>query len=97
MMVSFDSIESISAPWAFGSLHALAAEFAFEFPGGAIGVERFANPVERIRRDFGEPPARRRAVHPRADLHDFVADAAADLLLVMIRDGIDPTDAPGLD
>src|SRR5882757_5152224 len=117
MMVPFDSIvaiqgtakqpcrsltsKEVSYIRSLESLHALAAEFAFEFPGGAVGVERFADPVERVRRDLGEAPARRRAVHACADLHDVVvlagADAAADLLFVMIRYRIDPADTPGLD
>src|ERR1700756_4624016 len=57
--------------------------------------------MERIRCDFGEAPARRRAIDSRADLHDIVvlagANAAAGLLFVVIRHRIDPADAPGLD
>src|SRR5262245_5816153 len=73
------------------------SELPFELPGLPVGLERFPEPSERIRRDRGERPPRRRAVRTRADLDDVRADPPADLLLVMPARRILPGDAPGLD
>src|SRR5262249_53765130 len=68
----------------------------FEGPGRRPRVHRFAAPVKRIGRDFGERPARLRAVAARSVLHDVAAVPVADLFLAVAADRIRPRDAPRL-
>src|SRR5580704_3558829 len=82
--------------WADSSRDSFGSELAFEFPGLAVRVERFTDPVKRIRRDFGESPTGWCAVPARADLNDVVGNAAPDLLFVVTGQGICPADEPGL-
>ena len=67
---------------------AARAELAFEFPGSAVRLQRFAEPMKAVRRDFDETPPRGGAVRPSADLDDFIADPAANLLFEVLSRGI---------
>src|SRR6185369_16926416 len=93
----FGVVTGVSSVFRASIPHAGGAELAFKFPGLAVRIERFAEPMKRIIRDFREGPTRRRAVRTRADLNDILPAATADLVLVVVARGVAPADAPSVD
>ena len=56
--------------------HQLRAKLSLERPASSpSGSQRLAGPVERVRRDLGECPARGGSVRARADLDHVLSDA----------------------
>src|SRR5262245_52705813 len=73
------------------------AKLPADFPCLAIWLERFANPVKRVRRDLGEAPAHRHAVGACANLDDVFTYSPADLFREVVARRVNPPNAPRLD
>src|SRR5688572_1131352 len=77
--------------------HAARPELSFERPGATVGVQCLAGPAKGVAGDLRVHPPGGRAVGTRADLHDVLADAAANLTFVMVTGRVRPGDLPRLD
>jgi len=72
------------------------AELTFEFPGLAVGIKSFADPMKSVCGDLCKAPARGCTVKTNAYLNDITTDPAPNLLLAMAGHGVDPVNAPRL-
>src|SRR5678815_2108070 len=76
--------------------HPPGAELTLEFPRFAVRLQGFTEPMERVGRNPGKPPACRRAIASCANLNDFFTAPTTDLIFMMVSRRVAPANPPGL-